>query len=72
MAQFRLYIDLDNAAFHPDADEYDDAMDFLVAGEEVGRILEELARDLRENGLPDGKPLRDANGNTVGRAFRQE
>lgn len=51
---FTLAIDTGNDAFHPDA------------GPEVARILEELAKKLREEGPLELSNLRDLNGNTVG------
>lgn len=37
--------------------------------QEVARILSSLATDFEANGLSD-QPLRDINGNTVGRSYR--
>lgn len=56
--RFQLYIDTGNAAFEDNP------------GDELARILEELARDLRENGLLEVENLRDVNGNTVGWAHQ--
>lgn len=57
-AGFALVLELDNAAFHPDA------------APETARILEGLAEQLR-TGRPFSslQRLRDVNGNTVGRAI---
>lgn len=49
-------IEMGNAAFAEDAEA------------EAGRILRGLAERLIRGGFPDALPLRDFNGNTVGRA----
>ena len=69
--QFRLYIELENAAFKNPTGE-DVGNDYLYERDEVVRILRALATDIEHNELPEGKPLKDISGNTVGRAFLQE
>lgn len=49
-------IEMDNAAFAEDAEA------------EAGRILRGLAERMIRGGFPGELPLRDYNGNTVGRA----
>lgn len=54
----RMLIELEengNAAFEDDP-------------QEIARILEELAKDIRENG-PRARSLKDINGNTCGRVW---
>lgn len=51
---FKLQIKTDNAAFENSA------------ADEIARILERLANDLRDSADTAAGKLRDANGNTVG------
>jgi len=56
-----ITIDLSNDAFQPNP------------GPEVGRILYELARDIKDEGeLVDYSPIADVNGNIVGRYRLEE
>lgn len=55
MARLRIDLDLDNAAFEEDR------------GEEVARILRDLADDIILKGARDGRNLFDLDGNTVGK-----
>ena len=57
MAQFRLTVDLDNAAF---SDQYD--------GQELARILRMVAQKIEDSGIPwYYQNIKDINGNIVGR-----
>jgi hypothetical protein len=59
---FKLEIRTANAAFYDRSSEHDDAR---ALGEEVARILREVAKKI-ENGST-GAPVHDVNGNNVGR-----
>lgn len=64
MPTFRVLIDTDNAAF---ADPFTGEYDPYTEGLEIASILRHLADQLAEDPSID-HPLRDSNGNTVGRA----
>lgn len=51
---FRLTIDVDNDAFHPDPSN------------EIARLLREAAEQIERDSKPSGMSLRDINGNRVG------
>ena len=57
MAQFKLTVDMDNAAF---SDQYD--------GQELSRILRMVADKIDDNGIPwQYQNIKDINGNIVGK-----
>jgi signal transduction protein with GAF and PtsI domain len=57
MAQFKLTVDMDNAAF---SDQYD--------GIELSRILRMVAQKIEDNGIPwMYQNIKDINGNVVGK-----
>lgn len=57
MAQFKLTVDLDNAAF---SDQYD--------WQELSRILRVVAQKIEDNGIPwHYQNIKDLNGNIVGK-----
>ncbi len=58
MKEFRLVIQLDNAAFHGEAGPF-----------EVGRLLDDLSEHINTHGTFPNKMLTDANGNTCGSAY---
>lgn len=65
--KFTLQIDCDNDAFAIDTDNEEAT---LATAQEIARILTATARDIVQGAImvDDVFTLRDANGNTVGRA----